>query len=407
MSNIKQPGGYIRTRYNKKGDITYYQVCVLVGYTENNGKRRPQYKFFKAFNKEDAEELLLQKQAEFVLNKKKVMQASSMTMKKFIEEEYLPNFVFGILKDSSAKCYEEHSRYVVASIGSVKLKDLTTVMLQRMYKNMFEASPLSGNSLSYRTVLDIKRFVSTALNTAISLGYLSENPNYAVKLRRPEHEKVKDKKVYTREEMAMIFHHVKGTPAELIILLAYDSGMRRGELCGLQFSDFNFEENYVDILRNITEGKEAQGRINYAITTTPKTKAGRRRVYLSKTTMELVKKELVNYKKQKMLLGEKFIDSDRLFRDARTSKPLQPHSIYQIYRRSVKELPITSLKFHALRATSITHALEAGASVKAIAEKVGHRDVLVTQNIYEACTTTMKHQAADIMENIITNVVNM
>ena len=96
---------------------------------------------------------------------------------------------------------------------------------------MFEASPLSGNSLSYRTVLDIKRFVSTALNTAISLGYLSENPNFAVKLRRPEHEKVKDKKVYTREEMAMIFQdpmtslnpvYTIGNQIEEVILLHTD-----------------------------------------------------------------------------------------------------------------------------------------------------------------------------------------
>lgn len=398
----KKPGGYIRPRYNKQNEISYYQVCLLISYEEVNGRKRPKYAYYKAASEDEAKEMLLTKQFEQLLQPKHISQSSNMQIGTFIDTEFLPHFVYGVLKQSSCRAYRDHVKYIKHYIGNVRLRDLTTVQLQSMYKNLLIASPLSGNPLSFRTVQDVKRLVSVILNTAIGCGYISTNVNDGVKLRRPANEVTKKKDIYTKEEMAIILKHVKGTDVELLVMLAYDSAMRRGELAGLQFSDFCMEEGYVNVSRNVTQGLESE-----CVVTSPKTKNSVRKIYLSSDTMELVRKAHLEYKKQKLQMGDAFIDSDRLFRSQKTSKPLNPHSLYTKFKRAIQDLPVPSLRLHSLRSTSVTHSLAAGANVKAISAKCGHRNVLITQNIYEKNSDDTDRQASNVMSNIISEVINM
>lgn len=398
----QKPGGYIRPRYNKQNELTHYQVCLLISYEEVNGRKRPKYAYYKAYSEEEAKELLLIKQSEQVLQQKHISQSSNMQIGTFIDTVFLPLYVYGVLKPSSCRAYRDHVKYIKHYIGNVRLRDLSTIQLQSMYKNLLIASPLSGNPLSFRTVQDVKRLMSVVLNTAIGCGYITENVNDGVKLRRPANEVTKKKDIYTKEEMAIILKHVKGTDVELLIMLAYDSAMRRGELCGLKFSDFCMEEGYVNVSRNVTQGIDSE-----CVVTSPKTKNSVRKIYLSAETMELVKKAHLEYKKQKLQMGDAFIDSDRLFRSQKTSKPLNPHSLYTKFKRAIQDLPVPSLRFHSIRSTSVTHSLEAGASAKAISAKCGHASILITQNIYEANTDSKNKHAAQIMDSLISEVINM
>lgn len=397
----KEATGYIRERYNKLGERTYFQVVINTGTIEVNGKKKKQEQFFKAYSREEAEELLAIKKAQYVLHRKQFANPALMTLKFFIEEEYMPNFVIGVLKESSARSYRQNCKYILACLGEIKLRDITTNRLQQMYNQLLKKSPFSGKPLSYRTVTDIKRQITCILNTCIACNYMYENPNMGVKLRKPPRLEEEKKEIYTMEEMAILLNGAKGTDMEAPLLVVFDGGLRRGEVCALEFSDFDFENKTVTISKNLTQGLESE-----AVLTTVKSASSKRIVHLTDVTMEAVKRAHVQYKKLQLSKGTNFVPSNRLVYNPKNGAGINPHSFYTKFKRLCKELGLPPIRLHGLRSTSITLAIENGAPIKAVSAKVGHKDVKITENIYLKNTEKMTAQTTEVMSKIMEEVVN-
>lgn len=400
MAYIKKVGGYVRPRYNKAGEITYYQVCVYNGKSTVNGKTKSDYQYFTAPNEQQAYELLEQKKAEATLHMRRFANPSMMTVHDFIYEQYLPEFVYDVLKPSTQRSYTDHAKYLDLMIGTIRLRDLTTVHLQRMFKELMNASPLSGKPISYRTVQDIKRFTSVVLKTAIDLKYLYENPLDGVRLKKPTDDlPTGNHDIYTKEQLSILLKGVKGTDMELPLVLLLDSGMRRGELCALTYDNVLWDENSIRITQNLTHGIDDK-----AFMVTPKTQSGVRTVTLTTYTMELLKKSYKEYKKLKLSQGTQFHDTRAVIHKENGDFFL-PHSIYNKFRRITNKLNLPPIRLHAIRSTSITLAIQEGAKIRAVAQRVGHKDCTVTENVYLQCTKPMAEQATEIMENIISEVI--
>ncbi len=401
MAYVKKIGGHVRPRIGKDGSISYYQVCIYLGKSIINGKSKANYQYFSAPTEEQAYELLEQKKAEATLHMKRFASPSMMTVSEFIHNQFLPEFVYDVLKPSTQRAYTDHAKYVDLTIGSIRLRDLTTVHLQRMFKDLMNKSPLSGNPLSYRTIQDIKRFTSVVLRCAIDLKYLYENPLDGVRLKKPSDEvPTGNHNIYTKEQMATLLKGVKDTDLELPLVLLLDSGMRRGELCGLTYDNVLWEENSIRITQNLTHGMNDK-----VYMVSPKTQSGIRTVTLTTYTMELLKKSYVDYKKLKLLHGADFHDTKAVIHKENGDFFL-PHSLYNKFKRTIAKLGLPPIRLHAIRSTSITLAIQEGATIRAVAQRVGHLDCTVTEKVYLKCTQPMLDQAADVMEGIIRDVVN-
>ena len=390
-------GGYIRQRKTKKG--ISYQVCLYLG-KDYLGKN--QYKYYTAKTKEEAQELLLKKQAEAILNGKDFStRNSSMTVSQFLNL-YFSEYVYDVLKPSTQRSYTYLAQYVEKLLGDRRLNELKSIDLQNFYRRILKCSPFSKDKkgLSLRTVSDVKRFVTVFLNAAVANELIEKNPNIGIKL--PRNIKVDEppkKEIYTMEEVSILLQNAKGSDLEMPLTILLDSGCRRGELLALTYDDIDWENNQIFITKNLTEGLN-----NTTHLVTPKTKAGYRKVTLTEHTMKLLKKSYTNYKREKML-NRDFIDT-RLVIHKSNGEGIKPHSFYNKFCRFTKRIGLPHIRLHGLRSTSITLSIQNGCPIKAVSEKVGHSSVTITNNVYLKNTDKMREETTAIMENILQQAVN-
>ncbi|CDQ41465.1 tyrosine-type recombinase/integrase [Virgibacillus salexigens] len=183
------------------------------------------------------------------------------------------------------------------------------------------------------------------------------------------------------------------------------SGMRSGELCALQKSDLDFEQNTIDI--NKTIYNEKNNMKDYELTP-PKTDGSIRQITVEEPVMKILKEVVVNNDKHKMqfrTLIEDFHDKDFVF-----SRPNgYPFVTKTILIRMDRLISKTSIKKHAtphiFRHTHISMLAEAGVDIATVMKKVGHEDIDTTMRIYTHVTDKMKKDASEKISNLYGNIL--
>lgn len=385
----RKVSGHIRERNNKQGEVTSYQVVLYLG-KKPNGKNHELY--FSAKTYEEAERILAEKQANYILQE--LQEPNNMTVSYYLTQEWFPNYVENTLKPTSVRAYECHMKYVNEMIGAVKLQKLTTTQIQQMYITLMHKSPLSDKPLSYRTVLDVHRTLTSALNVAKEVGYIKSNPTVGTKLRKPSTFEEEKKMVYDAAEVQKLLKGVKGTPLEVFFRLIIEATLRRGEALALLWSDIDWEKGTVRVNKNWVEDRN-----NKPILTTPKTKSSIRTIKLTDEMMELLRKAKLDYNTRKLASGNEFIDSQRIISQI-NGKSYNPKSFYQLYKRTIRKLQLPELRLHDLRHTGITLQLENGANIKAVSSRAGHSSIKITGDIYGHCTQKMEDETVGILKNV-------
>lgn len=229
----------------------------------------------------------------------------------------------------------------------------------------------SGN-LSVKTVQDILIIVKSMLCWA-QIRY--ELPTYPIKVVFPTSSKKKHEEleVYTKDEISRIVTYVEKNPsfANMGLLLALTTGLRIGELCALQFCDFDFENHRVRISKTILrlychEEHNARTRV---VIGTPKTATSNRHV-------PLVSKLERWYKAAgKICKADYYVLTGT---DAYT----EPRTYRNYFNRVLDEIGLRRIKFHGLRHSFATRLVSSNVDIKTVASILGHSDASTTLNVY-------------------------
>ena len=164
---------------------------------------------------------------------------------------------------------------------------------------------------------------------------------------------------------------------QLFYFLAINTGMRRGEILALKWSDLNFKTGELHIERQVYIIKAE------VIISAPKTKASIRTVILPPSLL----KTLVAYKKT--------VDSEWMFPSPTDNgRPKNPSSVRKRLQLILERAGCKKVRFHDLRHTFATMALEHGMDVKTLSATIGHVSSATTLDIYSHITDTMQRQAA-------------
>ena len=166
------------------------------------------------------------------------------------------------------------------------------------------------------------------------------------------------------------------------------TGLRRGEICGLKWTDFNEADGILKVRRTIHQ--EQGGKLT---TWDTKTAAGARTIILPPSTAELLRK------RQKSALTE-WIFPDPL----RPEQPTRPSTAYNRIKTLLKKADLPNLRFHDLRHTFATHALTSGVDVKTLSGILGHTKSAFTLDTYTHTTGDMQRRAAEIVETFLTDI---
>ncbi|WP_157827586.1 tyrosine-type recombinase/integrase [Niallia nealsonii] len=197
--------------------------------------------------------------------------------------------------------------------------------------------------------------------------------------------KPRKKDYYDEEEIAKVFTIIKDVPIHqrLIITLALTGSLRRGEILAIDMDkDIDFENSTIHIRRSLQKTKDHGLRIKGTKTEEDRT------ITLDPLTM----KEIYEYRKIRKREIMKIRDEykgfeshngehlDLLFANI-DGTPYSPHSVSQFWSRIVKRFNLKKISFHDLRHSSASYLLLQGLSMKAIQERLGHKDIATTMNL--------------------------
>ena len=269
--------------------------------------------------------------------------------------------------------------HIIPEIGKIPLNRLSQSDLQQFYaKEKTDGRKLHakiyGKGLSDRTIRGIHANCRTALQRAVQDGLIRTNPAVGCKLPP---KKAREMQVLTQNEIIRFLHQAKEEGYYELFLLELGTGMRRGEILALKWSDLNFATGELRIERQVYIIKAE------VIISAPKTKASIRTVILPLSLL----KTLAAYKKT--------VDSEWMFPSPTDNgRPRNPSSVRKRLQLILERAGCKKVRFHDLRHTFATMALENGMDIKTLSAMIGHVSAETTLNIYSHITDTMQQQAA-------------
>lgn len=180
----------------------------------------------------------------------------------------------------------------------------------------------------------------------------------------------------------------------MIMLLIY-TGIRRGELFGLEWKDIDFENGYLEIVR----ASQYIGN-KTLITKEPKTKSSRRMMKLSNDIIKILNSYRVWQIEQRFKIGSEWHDTDRLFTQW-NGLPMYPDSLTKWFNKFLKRHNLRQVTLHSLRHTNATLMIAEGTDIRTVASRLGHSNTSTTLNIYTHALKSKDTQAAEVLNDIL------
>ena len=326
------------------------------------------------------------------LKKVDVIVSDQMTTGEWLDT-WLEHYAKPVMRATTYNNYETLIRlHIKPYIGEVKLNKLTTLQIQKLYNRLlthgrFDRSEAKDQpkGLSGKTVRNIHTVIHSACEKAIMERLLAVNPTKGCRLPKKERTEMK---VLPPEKLADFFREAKETGVFELYYLDLSTGLRRGELLGLKWSDINFETRMLDVKRQIQ-------RVNGVIQeTAPKTHNAYRKILLPVEAVEI----LQQYK------AKQAIESEYIF-PSPTGGIMEPDCARKMLKRVLQRAGLDELRFHDLRHTFATLALQNGVDVKTLSGILGHYSAGFTLDTYAHVTTQMQEEAANKRGDFLQQVI--
>ena len=255
----------------------------------------------------------------------------------------------------------------------------------------------TGKPLSPKTILEHHRLLRAMLQKAVYWQMIVSNP--AERVQAPKTKKPKRKYYDDEQSKALISGLMKLTEEQfkykVAIILTIFTGVRLGELMGLEWDDINFREGIVSINRS-SQYLADKG----VFTKVPKTESSIRDVAIPEFVVSLLEEYKYWYDEQKYQYGELWYDSNRLFVQA-DGKPMHPSTISKWFEKFVAQLGLPVINFHGLRHTNATLLIAQNIDVSVVAARLGHAQITTTLNFYVHPIISHNKTAGFALENLL------
>ena len=302
-------------------------------------------------------------------------------------DEWFENVAKIKVRPSSHQTYRSYiDNHIKPNIGNIPLEKLTTMDLQKLYRTLLTKGRVDRieaenqpSGLSAKTVRNINQVISSALDLAVAQKIIPSNPTDACELPKVEH---REMQTIPEEQLQAFLAEAKATGVYEMYYIELATGLRRGELLGLKWQDIDWKNAIIKVRRQIA-------RVDGQIVETPlKTKNSYRTVTISPQAIEVLKQQ-------------KAKTHDQYVFPSPNGGPISPDSVNNTLKRVLARAGIPKVRFHDLRHTFATIALQNGVDIKTVSGMLGHFSAGFTLDTYAHVTTAAQKEAAQTMGNVL------
>lgn len=393
MARAANGAGTIRKKTVAKNgrEYTYYEARCTVGFDPLTGKQIQ--KSISGKTEREVQQKLSKMAVD--VNEGTYIEPSKMTLKDWLETwevEYTAD-----VKASTALLYKQNlDKYVIPYLGSVKLKDLTSLRIQHLYNSLLQDKKSGGLGLSAKSVRNIHGVLHKALQQAVDLGSLRVNPTNACKLPKAvKKEKYPLDEAYT----AAFLKAIQGHTHEYLYKIVLFTGIREGEVLGLTWDCVDFEHSTLLIKQQLCHERRKGGTTYLSPTKNSKNRC----LVLPPSVVHLFRLQKLKQNGQRLEAGDLWEENNLVFSNS-IGKTLSYRTVYDCFKRVMVKIGSPKTTFHDLRHTYTVLALKSGDDIKTTQENLGHATPEFTLNVYAHVTHQMRKDSADRMEQVIQSV---
>lgn len=334
----------------------------------------------------------------FCEQNKKELEEKQDSFKVNVLESYMHNWLKNTVKPTiRQKTYERYESnfrcHIAPNIGARNLKDINRLVLQEFFAGLKRKD---GKPLAARTVNSIRNLLHAVFDAAVADELIARNP---VDLTKPKKTEKTIINVFTESQYKVLLaiakqHSIK---AYLVIRIAFATGFRIGEIFGLEYKDVDFLANTLRVRQTVistNHGKQLQQ--------LAKNDTSLRTIKVEKALID----ELAKYQKiheiQKRYTGR--VDgNDFIIENIDGSFCAPSYFTDKVFKKQLLRDAGLSDKFrmHDCRHTHATWLIEKGVNIKIVSERLGHKSIRITLDIYSHVTKAMQEQAVQALEGIL------
>lgn len=305
-------------------------------------------------------------------------------------EQYLTSWLADSVKGTVSRAtYDGYKRdvhhHIIPELGRRKLKELTPVDIRRLYRKMAEKG-LKDRSIEY-----VHTTLHKSLKAAVVDRLITHNPTDGVKPIKTPTGAAKESKALNPSQVKALLTAASGSRFEALYVVAIHTGLRRGELLGLEWTDADLEAGTLMVRRSL----DVDGTFK-----TPKNRAARRTLKLTHQALNALKAHKVRQNAERLKVGERWCDNDLVFPNT-VGRPMNPSNLYRRDFQPLLEkagLGDEGFTFHSLRHTFATTLAASGVHPSTAQKMLGHSDIRMTLAIYTHATDGMQDAATDALE---------
>ena len=371
-------------------DYTFWEARYTAGYDPGTGKQI-QRSITGKTQKEVAKKL---KEATAAIDAGTYAAPSKLTVGQWLDiwqTEYLSG-----VKPRTVDSYKATIRtHLKPGLGAIRLEALAAHTIQSFY-NTLSAPQGNREPLSPKSVKNIHGVLHKALQQAVSNGYIRFNPTAPCVL--PKIVK-KELKPLDESQLASFLKAIHGHRYEDLFTVTVFTGMREGEVLGLQWNCVDLSKGTVTINKQLQKVRGSKG--EYALVPTKNGKA--RTLTLASSVTAILKRVKKQQLENRLRYGECWENSGFVFTDE-LGRHLKHQTVYLDFKKVVESIGCPSVRFHDLRHSYAVASIRSGDDIKTVQENLGHATAAFTLDVYGHVTEKMKQESADRMEQFIRSV---
>lgn len=371
----------------RKRDDGRWEGRIVVGH-KNNGE--PIYRYVLAKTQAELTQKLHDKIEMY--RDADLSEDCNMTLGEWLDK-WINEFMIFTVREGTLSAYKSLIEHQIKPyLGNRPLSTLTTNEIQKFYNTVKKQGRVNpdrsrGTELADSMVRKIHMLLHESLETAMQQRLIVNNPTNGTTIPKNNYPA---KQILNDEQLEKFMEVIKSDERWYdFFYTELTTGLRRGEICGLRWEDFDEQNGKLKIRRSV--GRIKNGVLPVGET---KTETGMREILLPPSTTELLAKRKEN------AVGN-WIFPNFYYPE----EPLNPQSAYTHLKVLLKKAELPLIRFHDLRHTFATHAIAGGVDAKTLSGILGHTNASFTLDTYTHVTTDMQKNAAKIVGNFMDDII--